>query len=206
MNRSFYFLCCFLLVSFCSFRTSGGKKPLVSPLGKEVKDFQLKNCSNQLISFSNYKTAKGFIIVFTCNHCPFAKLYTKRLNALNDAFIGKDIPLIAINPMDTTIYEDETLSDMKEKALKENFSFPYLQDSKQLVAKSFYASHTPQAYVIWKENDKWIVKYSGAIDDNGQHPELANSYISNAVNQLLNNQPITKPETVNLGCTINYRK
>ena len=80
------------------------------------------------------------------------------------------------------------------------------QKEKKAVGKLFDAQHTPMAFVIWKENNEWIIKYKGAVDDNGAHPKLANSYISNAVDELLNGQPVTNAETESFGCAIFYRK
>ena len=73
--------------------------------------------------------------------------------------------------MDTLIYEDETFELMQKKAKTENLNFPYLQEAMQVVGENFGAEHTPHAFIIWKENNNWIIKYSGAIDDNGEHPK-----------------------------------
>lgn len=74
-----------------------------------------------------------------------------------------------------------------------------------MVGKNFGAEHTPQAFVIWKVDNQWIIKYTGAIDDNGEHPELAHSFIANAVDELLKNQPVSMPETASFGCKIFYK-
>jgi peroxiredoxin len=189
-----------LSLSFYAFR------PNSSLIGKQVHDFHLKNVTRQAISLSEYKNAKGFIVVFTCNHCPFAKLYATRFNELNNKYKALDVPLLAINSMDTTVYEEETFALMQAKAMEEAFSFPYLYDNMQVVGKDFQAKHTPHAYVIWKHDDKWIIEYSGAIDDNGEHPELAHSYLSDAVDELLDGKRVTVPETASFGCAIFYRK
>ena len=182
------------------------KKESVSSLGKSISDFSLRNIDNKIISLSDYKYAKGFMIVFTCNHCPFAKLYPERFNALNSKYQSLGVPLIAINSMDSAIYDEERFELMQEKAKSENFNFHYLQDGQQKVGKEFNAKHTPHAFVIWKESGSWVIKYSGAIDDNGEHPELATHYISNAVDELLQNTSVSKPETESFGCAIFYRK
>ena len=108
--------------------------------------------------------------------------------------------------MDTLVYEEESFELMQKKAKTEKLNFPYLFDVMQSVGKNFGAEHTPQAYVIWKENNKWVIKYSGAVDDNGEHPEKATPFIGNAVDDLLSNKPVSKPETQSFGCRIFYRK
>jgi peroxiredoxin len=174
---------------------------------EEIKDFNLKNIDGKYISLNDYRDAKGFIIVFTCNHCPFAKLYPQRFNELNTKYKPLGIPLIAISSTDTIMYEEDTYSRMIVKALNEKFNFPYLFDEEQSVAKNFNAQKTPHAFVIWKENEKWILKYSGAIDDNGAEPKkVQNHFVSNAIEDLLNNREIKIPETKSIGCQIYFRK
>ena len=190
----------FIILLTCSWMLFG-----FSENEKFIEDFILYNTNSQKVSLSDYPNAKGFIIVFTCNHCPFAQLYYKRLNALNEKYSKENIPLLAINSMDTFLYEDETLKLMKKKVDKFKFSFPYLQDASQSVGKNFGATHTPQVFLIWKVNNHWQVKYKGAIDNNGEHPELAKSYIAQAIEELKVNKPVSIPEMNSIGCKIMYR-
>jgi peroxiredoxin len=183
------------------------KTETASVIGKEITEFKLQNSEGKFVSLSDYKSAKGFIIIFTCNHCPFARLYPKRLNELNAKYGSLNIPLLAINPMDTLVYEDESLKNMFLKAELEKYNFPYLQDPLQTVSKQFEAKYTPQAFLVWKENNRWIIKYCGAIDDNGMEPDkVKNHYLSNVVDELLAGKSISIPETKAIGCAIYYRK
>jgi len=172
---------------------------------KTIQDFSLKNVDNKTISTKAFPDAKGFIVVFICNECPFAKLYSKRLNELSTKYTSLNVPLLAINSMDTLVYEDESFKYMQLKAKADKFKFPYLQDVDQLVAKNFDAQHTPSAFIIWKEQNQWVIKYKGAIDDNGQNPSIAIPYVSNNVDALLKNQPVILNETLSFGCRIFYR-
>lgn len=173
---------------------------------KIVNDFHLKNIDNKMVSLAGYPTAKGFIIVFTCNHCPFAKLYKQRLNALDRKYRKIGVPLLAINSMDSFLYQEEGIEWMQKVAHVQKYNFPYLQDAAQSVGKDFGAQHTPQAYVIWKENEQWVVKYTGAIDNNGEHPKQAVPYIANAVDELLHGKSVTNAVTESFGCKIIYRR
>jgi peroxiredoxin len=177
-----------------------------SILGKEISNFNLKNVDGKFVPLNDYKNAKGFAVMFTCNHCPFAKLYSKRMNELNKKYAAVGVPLLAINSMDTLLYEEETFDEMKLKAKNNQFNFPYLFDETQNVGKQFNAEHTPQVFVIWKENEKWVVKYVGAFDDNGEHPEKAKPFVANAIDDLLKNKLVKNPETASFGCRIIYRK
>lgn len=174
---------------------------------KSVQDFSLMNVDGKMVSLSNYPDAKGFIIIFTCNHCPFAKLYPKRMNELNEKYSKLGVPLIAISSTDTLTYEEDTFDLMAQKAKEEAFNFPYLYDNTQIAAKNFKAEKTPHAFVIWKENKEWVVKYNGAIDDNGAEPEnVETPYVAKAVEALLNSKEVEIKETKSIGCQIYFRK
>lgn len=174
---------------------------------KTISDFNLLNVDGKMVSLNDYPEAKGFIIVFTCNHCPFAKLYPERLNALNSKYKTLGVQLIAISSTDTLVYEEDSFSEMVKKAQHERFNFPYLFDGMQTVAKNFNAQKTPHAFVLWKKNNSWIVKYNGAIDDNGAEPEKVNNrYIAKAVDALLIDKEVEIKETKSVGCQIHFRK
>jgi peroxiredoxin len=174
---------------------------------KAVNDFSLKNVNGKAVSLKNYPHAKGFIIVFTCNHCPFAKLYYNRMNELDKHYKKLGVPLIAISSADTVNYEEDSYEKMVALANKQHFSFPYLYDAMQVVAKDYDAKKTPHAYVVWKEQGKWMVKYNGAIDDDGAHADLVkNAFIAKAVDELLAGKEVTVKETKSVGCGINLRK
>ena len=96
---------------------------------------------------------------------------------------------------------------MKKKAKADNFNFPYLQDKNQTVAKQFKAENTPQAFVVWKnKSGKFIIKYQGAIDDNAGEPEKAeHHFLTNAIDELLNNKKVMISKSDSFGCRIYYR-
>ncbi len=175
--------------------------------GKTINDFSLKNVDGKLVSLKDFPDAKGFVIVFTCNHCPFAKLYPPRLNELEKKYHKQGVPVIAISSTDTIVYEEDTYPNMVKKARSEHFRFPYLFDGEQTVAKNFSAQKTPHAFVLWKENGDYVVRYSGAIDDNGAEPSKVNiRYVANAVDALLGAKEVEPRETKSIGCQIHFRK
>ena len=203
MNNCRLLFCLPILLVLLSFQNE--KQTINSQIGKVIPAFSLRNIDNKTVNLVDYKNAKGFIVVFTCNHCPFAKLYTQRLNDLSKHYDSLGVYLLAINSMDTGIYEDESFSLMQKRAETEGYLFPYLQDASQKTGKLFKAKHTPQAYVLWKENNNWVIKYTGAIDDNGENPPLANPFIAKAVDALLKGEIISNSETETFGCRIIYR-
>ncbi len=174
--------------------------------GDEVKDFSLKNVDGKMISMSNYKEAKGFIVVFTCNHCPFAKAYESRIMDLDKKYASKGYPVIAINPNDPTISPDDSYANMVTRAKEKNYSFPYVYDETQEVAKAFGAARTPHVYIVKKEGGKNIVKYIGAIDNNSDEPEkVTQRFVEDALDALLAGKPVPTTETKAIGCTIKWR-
>jgi thiol-disulfide isomerase/thioredoxin len=176
-----------------------------NPMPRVVIPFHLPATDGKVYGPASFPNAKGFIVVFTCNHCPFAKLYSKRFIALQNKYSVLGIPLIAINAMDTLVYEEEGMPNMAAFALKEGFNFPYLADFSQTVALNFRAERTPVAYLIWKVGVQLIVKYAGAIDSNGAEPEKATPYLENAIKEALAGKKITLPKSASVGCIINYR-
>ena len=189
-----------IVLLFASFTSSKREERIVN-------DFRLKSTDGKVVSLADYKDAKGFIIVFTCNHCPFAKLYPQRLVQLNNEYLPKNIPLIAISSTDTVVFDEDVYVEMQKTARVNNFNFPYLQDDMQTVARQFRAEKTPHAFVIWKEGDRWVVKYNGAVDDNGgEADQVKHRYVAEAVDALLKGEQIVIPETKSIGCAIKWRK
>src|ERR1700752_3188554 len=101
--------------------TEGGYK-----VGDKAADFKLKNIDNKMVAMADYKDAKGIILVFTCNHCPFAKKYESRIMDLDKKFKSQGYPVIAISPNDPTIVPDDSYENMQALAKEKKYSFPYL--------------------------------------------------------------------------------
>jgi len=175
---------------------------------KIISDFKLKSATtNQWVSLSDYKNAKGFVVVFSCNKCPMAKFYSQRLNQMDAKYKKLGVPVLAINSMDTLAYAEESFKLMQRKAKKDQFQFPYLQDKKQNIAKEFKATHTPQAFVIWKNRvGKFVIKYQGAIDDNAGEPEkIKHHFLTDAIDDLLQEKEVATPKSESFGCRIYFR-
>ncbi|WP_343611317.1 thioredoxin family protein [Chryseobacterium oranimense] len=172
-------------------------------VGDEAADFKLKNIDGKMVSLSDFKTAKGFIVVFTCNHCPYAKKYEDRIVELDKTFKDQGYPVIAINPNDPAVQPEDGYSQMIERAKEKGFTFPYLVDEGQKVYPLYGATKTPHVFVLQKENGKNIVKYIGAIDNNYENPkDVSEYYVKDAVNALIKGDAISMTKTVAIGCTI----
>ncbi|WP_430612723.1 thioredoxin family protein [Flavobacterium sp. JP2137] len=172
-------------------------------IGDEAQDFSLKNVDNKNISLADYPQAKGFIVIFTCNHCPYAKAYENRIIALNKRYTDLGYPVIAINPNDPSVQPEDSFENMQIRAEEKGFTFPYLIDEGQRVYPVYGATKTPHVYLLHKENGKNIVKYIGAIDNNYENEnDVSERYVDDAVNALLAGKPIATTTTVAIGCTI----
>jgi peroxiredoxin len=195
-------LMAFMLISGIVLAQTEGYK-----VGDVVKDFSLKNVNNKNVSLADYKDAKGYIVVFTCNTCPVAKAYQDRIAALNTTYIAKGYPVVAINPNDAEAVPDESFEKMQTLAAEKKFSFPYLLDPDHIVTKQFGATRTPHVFILNKTDKGNVVEYIGAIDND---PEEANAtkteYIKNAVNELsLGKKPVIS-STKAIGCSIKWKK
>jgi len=172
-------------------------------VGDVATGFKLKNVDNKMVSLSDFNDAKGFIVIFTCNHCPYAKAYENRIIGLNHKYASKGYPVIAINPNDPKVEPQDSFEGMQQRAKEKGFTFPYLFDEGQKVYPQYGATRTPHVFVIQKENGKNIVRYIGAIDDNyADASDVSHKYVEEAVDALLSNKPVAQTSTVAIGCSI----
>jgi peroxiredoxin len=173
-------------------------------VGDTAQDFTLKNVNGKMVSLSSFKNVKGYIVVFTCNHCPYAKAYEQRIIELDQKYAPLGFPVVAINPNDKDVQPADNFDNMKKRAKEKKYPFPYLYDESQEVARAFGATRTPHVYIL---DQNKVVRYIGAIDDNSEDPNLVKEkYVGNAVDALLSGQDIAVKETKAIGCGIKWKK
>jgi len=189
----------FIILAF-SMKTDASYK-----VGDKIEDFKLQNINGKIVSLSDYKTAKGFIIIFTCNTCPYSVANEDRIVALDAKYKTKGYPVIAINPNDPNVSKGDGFEDIKVRATEKGFTFPYLLDAKQEVFPKFGASKTPHGFIVTKSTMK--VEYIGAIDNSSRNADtVTEKYIENAVDVLLVGKKPEKTETRAIGCSIKIDK
>ncbi|WP_027880391.1 thioredoxin family protein [Mesoflavibacter zeaxanthinifaciens] len=172
-------------------------------IGDIATDFKLENIDGSMVSLSDFNEAKGFIVTFTCNTCPYAVAYEDRIEALNKKYSSKGYPVIAIMPNNTDVKPGDNMEAMQKRAKEKGFTFPYLIDKGQKIYPQYGATKTPHVYVLQKTKKGNIVKYIGAIDDNFQDANAVKTrYVEDAVNALLSGNEIKVKETKAIGCTI----
>ncbi|NNT72659.1 thioredoxin family protein [Flavobacterium sp. IMCC34852] len=172
--------------------------------GDKAADFKLKSVDGKMYSMADYKDAKGFIVVFTCNTCPFAVKYEDRINDLAKKYKKQGYVLLAINPNDPAVQPADTYELMQEKAKDKKFAFPYLVDEGQQVYPQYGATKTPHVFLLDKN---LVVKYIGAIDDNSDDASaVKEKYLENAIAALEKGSEPSPSLTKAIGCSIKAKK
>jgi peroxiredoxin len=175
-------------------------------LGDIAPDFKLRNVDGRMVELSDFEDQKGAIIVFTCNHCPYSIKYEDRILALNTQFAPKGYPVIAINPNDPVKVPEDSFENMKVRAREKKFTFPYLVDESQEVAKAYGATRTPHVFVVSNTKEGRRVHYIGAIDDNASNADAIESFfVRDAVNSVLEGKVPVPSFTKAIGCTIKWK-
>ena len=172
-------------------------------IGDTATDFKLKNTDEKMVSLADYDAAKGFIVIFTCNHCPYSIAYEDRIIELDKKYKEKGYPVIAINPNNPAISKGDDFVSMQQRAKDKSFTFPYLFDDGQKIFPQYGATRTPHVFILNKENNALKVAYIGAIDNNSQDATaVTEKYVENAVDALLTGKKPSLDFTKAIGCSI----
>lgn len=201
MKRMFPLSVWLLLLIAASFLTLSNSAPRNHyVIGDKVEDFALKNVDGKVVSLANYPNAKGYIVIFTCNHCPYAQSYEDRIAALHKKYAPQGYPVIAINPNDPAIVPEDSFEEMQKRATEKAFPYPYLFDEKQEALAKYGASRTPHVFLLDKDK---VVRYIGAIDDNAESAADARKrYVESAIKALNQGKRPEPNFTRAIGCTI----
>jgi len=193
-----------LLVSVFALITAFTLKPIDGyTVGDIATDFKLENVDGTMVSMSDYEDAKGFVVIFTCNTCPYSVAYEDRIIALDKKYKSKGYPVIAINPNDPKASNGDSLADMKVRAKAKGFTFPYLFDDGQKVYPQYGATKTPHVFILTKERKGLKVAYIGAIDNNSHNPEsVTKRYAEDAIDALISGRTPEKNTSRAIGCSI----
>jgi len=186
------------LITFSITKSDGGYK-----IGDTATDFKLKGVDGKMHSLSEVKNANGYVVIFTCNHCPFSVAYEDRIIALHKKYEKKGYPVIAINPNDPEINEDDSFEKMKIRAKEKNFPFLYLFDEGQKIYPQYGATKTPHVFLLNK--DKKVI-YIGSIDDSSEPKNVKVNYLENAIEANMAGKEINPNQTKAIGCGIKAKK
>lgn len=171
-------------------------------IGSVAPEFNLEATDGNFYSLNSFSGKKVFIVVFSCNHCPYVQAYEERIKQIQKDY-AETLQVIAINSNDDVQYPDDSFLEMKKRADLKEFNFLYLRDADQTIAKAYDASHTPEVFLF--DSEKKLV-FHGKVDDNWQDEKsVCSKYLRNAIDELLAGKPISVPETFTIGCTIKWK-
>jgi peroxiredoxin len=165
---------------------------------------KMKNVDGKDVAIADVKGAKGTLVIFSCNHCPFVKGWEKRIAALGNSYRQKGIGVIQINANDPAPYPEDDLAGMQQRTKDRGFEFPYVVDAGSKVAQAFGATRTPEVFLF---DTAGKLVYHGTVDDNYQNADAVNEhYLNDALNALLAGKEIAVKETKAVGCSIKFYK
>jgi hypothetical protein len=210
------FLACVLPLALGCAAGGGGVKTLPPADSSEGRDGPLdigevavavgvamESTDGRRISIAQAKGARGTLVVFTCNNCPWAKAWEERIVALANAYLERGVGAIAINPNDPTVYEADSMEEMRARAELRGMKFPYVADATSGVAREYGATKTPEIF-LFDAADRLF--YYGAVDDNAEDPSrVEHRYLEAALDALVAGQPVAVATTKAIGCSIKFR-
>ena len=175
-------------------------------LGVEAPDFRLPDTvSGEVCSLQDLRGDQATLVMFICNHCPYVKHIREELVRLSDDYNSKGINLIAISSNDVANYPEDSPELMKEEARKHGYSFPYLYDETQEVARAYEASCTPDFYIF---NEDMSLVYRGRLDESspGNDKPLTGTDIRQALDDIIARNPVSQEQFPSIGCSIKWKE
>jgi len=171
-------------------------------IGSKAPKFSLPDTVNGKTVAFNPGDGKLSVVVFTCNHCPFAKAFEPRIMEVAKKYQAKGVVFYAVNPNDDNKYPEETAELMKSRATSKGYTFPYLKDGDSTVAKAYGARVTPHVFVV---DEKGVVRYRGYVDDSAKPEERKTTGLSDALDALLAGKQVANNATRAFGCSIKFK-
>ncbi len=169
-------------------------------IGDIAPDFKLMNVDDAMVSLDDYDDVKGYIVTFTCNHCPYAIMYEDRLIDLHNKYADMGYPVVAINPNDPEAKPADSFDNMKVRAEEKGFPFAYLMDEGQKIYPQYGATKTPHVFLLDADRK---VRYIGAIDDDARDASaVTEKFLENAIAALEKGEDPTPATTKAIGCSI----
>lgn len=179
----------------------------VSEKGWEAPAFQLRGTDGLWYSLDSFKEARGLLVVFMCNHCPYVIAVHERLSALAREFAPRGIRVVGINSNDPAYKEADSFENMILTAREWNLPFPYVFDETQAVARAYDAVCTPDPYLFENRNGRFHLFYRGRIDDSWKEASaVKDQSLRGAMEALLKGAPEQGDWVPSMGCSIKWKK
>ena len=174
------------------------------PLGTRAPNFELVNVDGTTVTLADFRNRPALVVMFICNHCPFVKHLAPALAAFGNEYQARGVGVVAINSNDTSTHPDDSPERMVHEAEERGYSFPYLFDEDQAVAKAYHAACTPDFFVF--DKDQRLV-YRGQFDASrpGNGIPITGSDLRQAVEAVLAGKPVSTEQRPSIGCNIKWR-
>jgi peroxiredoxin len=173
-------------------------------LGTLAPDFSLPDTAGNTVSLADFEKSPVLLIIFMCNHCPFVKHVLGNLVELIKEYQAREVAVVGINSNDVTNYPDDSPEMMAELAREGGFTFPYLYDEAQDVARAFGAACTPDFFLF--DSDRSLV-YRGQMDDSrpGNGVPVTGADLTAAIDAVMKGKPIASEQKPSIGCNIKWK-
>lgn len=179
-------------------------EPLALGAEAPVTDLQMKGTDGEMYTLADVRGEKGTLIIFSCNSCPWAVKWERRVAGIGNAYRNKGFGVIVINSNDPARVSEDGFDEMVARAESLAYEFPYVADPTSRVARAFGARRTPEVFLF---NADGRLVYHGAIDDNASDANAVEAaYLKDALDALLAGKAISIPETKALGCSIKFNR
>lgn len=174
-------------------------------LGTQAPDFTLPDTNGNQISLTDFKDANGMLVIFMCNHCPYVIHLRDALAELSKEYQAKGLAVIGINSNDASNYPDDSPEKMAEEVATQGYTFPYLYDESQTIAKAYKAACTPDFFLF---DAKQKLAYRGQFDDSRPRNEapVTGADLRAAIDALLNGSAIPAEQKPSMGCNIKWKE
>lgn len=175
------------------------------PLGTSAPDFSLPDTAGNMVSLSRFERAPAVVVIFMCNHCPFVKHILGGLVELVRGYQAKGVAVVGINSNDVANFPDDSPMMMVDLAKESGFTFPYLYDETQEVAKAYSAACTPDFFLF---DGAGTLVYRGQLDDSrpGNAIPVTGADLTAAIDAVLEGKPIAQEQKPSIGCNIKWKQ
>jgi peroxiredoxin len=187
-------VCGLVTATFADALKLGDKAPLT--------DVKMKNVDGKELTIGGVAGKQGTLVIFSCNHCPFARAWEERIAELGNTYRQKDIGVIMINANDADAQPPDGYEEMQKRAEERHFEFPYVVDATSDVARAFGAARTPECFLFDKEGK---LVYHGAVDDDKNPESVQHHWLQAALDAVVAGKEVTDKETKAVGCGIKFR-
>jgi peroxiredoxin len=171
-------------------------------LGAKAPDFgDLQGADGERYSLRSFEGKPVLVVIFTCNHCPYAVAYEDREVAIQNDYAARGVQLVGINSNDAKSYPEDGYPQMVKRAKEKGFNFPYIRDETQKVAEAYGAVCTPHVFAFDKERG---LRYRGRIDDSKDPKQIKSHDLRNALDDLVAGRAVRVADTRPFGCSIKW--